>query len=206
MASISFKRSSLENFNKYNSLLVGNAFTPPPSASDFDLLETTILGSDAASVSFTSLNSTYGSDYKHLQLRTVARSNRASNADDFVLRINGITSTDYTRHVLFNDGSNVNSSSATSQTFITAGRISAANEDSNIFAPTVIDILDPFSASKNTTVRSLTGYAGASDFIYFQSGALFNTAAVTSITLFAKDGTNLIANSRFSLYGLKAGA
>ena len=66
-----------------------------------------------------------------------------------------------------------------------------------------MDILDPY-ATKNKTVRSLSGNSGGSDSqVRLMSSAWLNTTSVTSITILG-DGGDLVSGSRFSLYGIKA--
>jgi hypothetical protein len=183
----------------YNSMLAGNSVFVLPA---YELIESTILDTATSSVLFDSLD-TYASTYKHLQIRALGRSTRSSTGDSLAMRFNGITTTSYTRHVLFNAGSATPSSTgAVSQTSLTAGRISAANTTANVFGATVLDILDYSSTTKNTTIRALSGFIANETALYFESGMLVNTSAITSIELFAGTG-NLVAGSRFSLYGIK---
>jgi hypothetical protein len=72
----------------------------------------------------------------------------------------------------------------------------------NIFGSAVIDILDPFSTTKNTTTRSLGGHNSSTARLYLGSGAYYSTAAVTSITVGPNSGS-ILAGSRFSLYGIR---
>jgi hypothetical protein len=164
------------------------------AAGAYDLLETTVLGTTATSVSFSSLSSTY-SAYKHLQLRMVA----SSDVDQVVnLRMNGITTAVYSRHILRGDGGSVVSSNSINQGFI---RLSETKATANIFTPMVVDILDFNDANKNTTVRCLSGL-WADTYIEFISGVYRQTTAVDSLTI-SVPANNFIAGSRFSLYGIK---
>ena len=77
------------------------------------------------------------------------------------------------------------------------------------FGVAVLDILDAFSTTKNTTTRSLTGMTMASvdvdakRTITLFSGVLFSTVAVSDIVLSGEYGGNFVAGSRFSLMGVK---
>lgn len=168
------------------------------AASDYDLLETEILTGTQSSVTFSSLNSTYGSTYQHLQVRIVARSNRAANTDSIDLVLNGAT-TNYRYHALRGSGSAVASFTGT-PAYIDTSFIPAASDTANSFGPKVIDILDPFSTSKNTTTRTLWGQASNETWIGLFSGGWFDTSAVDSIALECNTGS-FITGSRFSLYG-----
>jgi hypothetical protein len=170
------------------------------AAGAYDLLETTVLGSNTASVTFSSLGSY--SDYKHLQIRATIRTARSINGDFHYIRFNSDTGSNYAYHELVGQGSSVASSASTSQTYIQYSRAPGTTNTANVFSSAVIDILDFNNSSKNTTIRSLSGYEAATDAISLFSGVWLSTAAVTSITLL-QPSFNTLAGSRFSLYGIK---
>ena len=171
----------------------------------YDLIQTHIVsGTATASVLFDSL-ATYASDYKYLQLRMTGRTTRTgSDSDFFGVRFNGDSGNNYANHNIGNSGaSSVSSFFVTSQTDkIFVERIAATDATANVFGAVVLDIADPYSTTKNTTVRFLGGVLTSSPFIRFASGMFINTAAISSISVFA--GTNnLLAGSRISLYGIR---
>lgn len=167
------------------------------SAGSFDLLETQVLGSSTASVTFSSLG-TY-SNYKHLQIRVAARTDRSGAADDnVIMRFNGDSGSNYSCHNLRGNGSSVISGALTNETKIVARAI--GGNDGN-FGAVVIDILDAFETTKYKTSRSLGGYA--TNIVELGSGSWRNTAALTSILLDQDVGSNFLTGSRFSLYGIK---
>ncbi len=188
-------------------VLAAQAEAAPAAAGSYDLLETEILTGTTASVTFSSLNSTYGSTYQHLQIRMVARSDEAgsSNLRDLRIQVNADTGTNYAAHVLRGDGAGVYSNAATSQTSV-ATAMSMLPRPSNPttqFGAAVIDVLDAFSSSKYSTFRILGGAKpDGEDQIWLGSGLWMNTNALTEIKLFANSG-NFGSNSRFSIYGLK---
>jgi hypothetical protein len=57
------------------------------SSDTFELLETSILNSNTTSVTFSNLNSTYGSTYQHLVFRIVARGSDADSGTGTALRV-----------------------------------------------------------------------------------------------------------------------
>jgi len=173
-----------------------------PAASDYELISTTVLGSDTNSVTFSGLG-TSGAAYKHLQLRVTARSSNGAVGDSLGLRFNGDSGSNYAEHVLYGNGSSVASGAGSSQTFMSAMTIAGNSAGASIFGSGVIDILDFSQTTKNKTLRSLSGNQ-AQPFIQLRSGLWMSTSAVTSINLFSANGaTNLLTGSRFSLYGLK---
>jgi len=81
---------------------------------------------------------------------------------------------------------------------VTAGSLAA-----NIYAVSVIDILDYANTSKNKTIRALDGMdANGSGQVILNSGLWINTAAITSVTLQAS-ASSFTTASHFALYGIK---
>jgi hypothetical protein len=169
----------------------------PAFSSDYELIETAIVsGTSTSSITFSSLG-TYSSTYKHLQIRMTTRDTRTSNGQNLsLLRFNSDSGANYSSHQLFAIGS----AGEANTTFIYGGYNSTDANTTGNFAGSVIDILDPFSTTKNKTTRTLTGTA--TNNIRLLSGNWRNTAPVTSIQLVA-DSFNYVAGSRFSLYGIK---
>ena len=171
----------------------------PAFESDYELIETTILGSATASVTFSSLD-TYASTYKHLQIRLVARGDRSSVSSTVNLRINTDTGSNYAFHLLGGSGSgSPYTYGEANSNRIPTGDIAAASSTANAFGSLVIDLLDPYSTTKNKTIRSFGGYGGQ---LSIFSGHRRNTESTTSISLIAAIDS-FIAGSRFSLYGIK---
>jgi hypothetical protein len=168
---------------------------------DYELISTTILGTATASVTFSSLGD-YASTYKHLQIRTVARGNNASQNVAMDLRLNGDTSANYALHLLEGTGSIVYSFAQTSTDVIFLTQIPANSFTANGFGAATTDILDAYSTTKNKTVRTLAGYGGSVNSIQMTSGHRRSTDSTTSIQVFSRSGS-FIAGSRFSLYGIK---
>jgi hypothetical protein len=164
----------------------------------YELIQTQILGSTQSAITFSSLGG-FSSTYRHLQIRFVARDSLADTGQNISLKLNAATST-YRSHRLIGDGSTVSTDSSTSMNIA----LSQSNSDTaNSFGVTVLDLLDAFSSTKNTTVRSLTGTGGSSfRRIMFRSGAWFTTDSITSIELAVASG-GFVSGSRFSLYGIR---
>ena len=177
----------------------------PAVASDYDLLETEILTGSQASVTFSSLNSTYGSTYQHLQLRLVTRQN-AAGSEPFGIRFNGDTSSSHTMHGLYGDGSSANSRYEAANDAFDRIAYSGNSDVADGFGATIIDILDAFETTKYTTVRALSGET-SSNYITLTSGVYLKTNAIDSILIQKFTGSaDYYTGSRFSLYGLKKAA
>ncbi len=171
---------------------------------DYELISTTVLSSSAASVTFSNLG-TAAAAYKHLQIRLTARSDSGSAYEQIMVRANGVTSAAYSRHRLVGNGSTVsNTESYASITQMELGSIVGGTGTTYAFGVGLIDVSDFASSSKNKTFRSLSGSnVTGQNVISFESGAWFNTAAITSISLDRIFGSNFVTGSRFSLYGMR---
>jgi hypothetical protein len=169
--------------------------------SDYELIETQILGSSQASITFSSLG-TYSSTYKHLQLRIAARIGRATNGG-VELRFNSDSGSNYPIHGLVAGGSSVTSYGFASQTSAYIYRFPGTNSSANQFGAAVVDLLDVY-ATKNKTIRALGGFLSSEGTqLGLSSSAWLNTSSVTSILLQGEGASSLPAGSRFSLYGIK---
>ena len=203
MAVVKLSTAGLTNYAQYSSMLAGNApFNPiPPSA--YDLLETTTLTSSASSVTFSGLVAY--SDYAHLQVRAVLRSNYAGSSDVLHAYVNGDTGNNYARHNLTGRGSqgDVISGSSTSQQYFGRPSIKGAGGVANSYMPLIFDLLDFSNTSKNSTARMIAGDAENSETVEMHSGLWLNTDAITSLTMTGAFGTALVTGSRLSIYGIK---
>lgn len=159
------------------------------AAGAYELISTTL---GTSPLTFSSIPSTY----KHLQLRIVQRS---SGSTQFI-RFNGDTGSNYVRHELRGNGTNVTSSASTAQTYIAPGFVvNSGGTPSGAHSAFIIDILDYASTTNNKTVRMFGGGLDDADkYIALNSGLWLSTAAINSIGL-----TYATSTSRFSLYGVK---
>lgn len=199
MAVKSLLQSSLTNDNYYRSMLVGNQAYNPGA---FELIETQLISSQTGSVTFSNL-SAYAGTYKHLQIRYTVRGTRPANGDGFIIRFNGDTAANYSRHALLGYGTAVDFYGLGSQTYGDAGSCPGTSTPAGTFAGTVLDVLDAFSVTKYKTTRALSGQPGAQLEVRLCSGSWRSLSAVSSITLAVQSGNDIVANSRFSLYGIR---
>jgi hypothetical protein len=172
------------------------------AAGSFELISTTILGSNQTSVTLdiSGLSATY----KHLQIRMAARQ-IGDGFGGMDMRANSDSGSNYSMHRLWGNGSSVSSNANTSQTMAQIAYLNRSNS-SDAFTGVVLDILDPYSTNKNKTFRTLFGVPNTSSGNYngIFSGAWYSTSAMTSITLYADSGGGTFGtNSRFSIYGIK---
>jgi hypothetical protein len=172
-------------------------------AGAYELISSEILGSSQSSVTFSSLGD-YSSTYKHLQIRASVRLDRSGESNDlFCIRYNGDTGANYSFHRLSASGSAVQSEGAASGNEVVITYVAATTATAGLYTGMVIDILDAYNTSKNTTTRTFMGQGGADRLLGLFSSVWLNTSALTSINLRGLNSTGITAGSRFSLYGIK---
>jgi hypothetical protein len=169
----------------------------------YELIQSSILGSDQATIDFTSLG-TYSSTYKHLQLRIVSRGSNSNPWTQYRLRFNGDGTTSYDRHFFFGSAGTVGATAHVNDSGFLDGQTQTGNSGtSGAFGASVVDILDAYSTTKNKTLRNFGGRRpGGDDPIIFGSGLWRNTGSITSMEITNTAG-NFLTGSRFSLYGIK---
>lgn len=179
-----------------------NSITPV-AAGDFFSIATVTLSSGAGTVSFTSIPSTY----KHLQIRGIAQSNRATYPSDALklLTVNGSAPAQNTNFWSQNGSSEITNDA-------NGYRISWINSNaqnlSTLFSGFVIDVLDYTNTNKAKTFRAIGGFdangAAYNPGIIGFSGTLWNsTSAITSLEFSPGEGSQFNTGSQFALYGIK---
>lgn len=180
---------------------------------DFYQIATTTVGSGGtASITFSSIPQTY----KHLQLRWVARDNRATySADDFKFQLNG-NSTPSSYANMRMQGYNTTmyyesypSNHAAQLPGFLAGAPSASGGNiANSFGVGIIDIYDYTNTNKNKTLKGISGEqsnqngANTGGAMGLYSGLFLSTSAITSIYIAPGNATLLSEFSTFALYGV----
>jgi hypothetical protein len=159
-----------------------------------------------SSITFTSIPSTY----KHLQIRYSAFTNRSgAGLDDFNMRINADTGSNYSTHRLYGNGATASGDATAVSSSSMVGISYCGTTVANYPGSAVIDFLDYANTNKAKVVRSFSGIdvngtvSGVPGYIFLTGGAWYNTSALTSITLFSNNGATITQNSQFSLYGIK---
>lgn len=174
-------------------------------AGAYELIETKLITTNTASVTFSSIPQTY----KHLQFITNARANTENPSDYHFIRFNGDSTINYAYHTTVGDGNSVSSNSNIAANSIgqsmTDIRIPGSGNPVGIFGSWVFDILDYSNSSKNQVIRGVGGYMGSSvGKVGIMSGLRTNLSAISSVTFYIGSGSSqYISGSRFSLYGIK---
>lgn len=152
----------------------------------------TVGSGGAASVTFSNIPQTF----THLQLRGTSSN---SNSVDINIRLNGVSTSIYSWHLLAGNGA---TASSANQVSVAQGYVGYADAGTNP-ASYIVDILDYTNTNKNRVVRTMFGRDNnGSGNVIFSSSLLNSTSAVTSLTVFPGAGT-FNQNSRFDLYGIQ---
>lgn len=176
----------------------GNLWAP---GKDYDSIATTTVGAGgAASVTFSSIPSTY----KYLQIRFIARGTLAdSNADVYCYLNSDTNQANYARHFLRGNGAAASAGGAGASAIPIAGYISGSLSTASVYGAGVIDVLDYTNTNKYKTVRSLAGYdQNGQGSIYLFSNLYMQTTAISSINFVVQSG-NFEQYTQFALYGVK---
>jgi hypothetical protein len=194
MAIKSLDKSSLVTPQTTNSMLAGYSFQ------DYELIESVFLASATSSVTFNNLNQ-YATEYKHLQIRLVARASQSGAQGLVWATLNGDSGGNYSLHRISGTGSSVVSAGSAGQPNFYFGLVPAGSATANSFSGAIVDIFDAYSTIKNTTIKTSTGNVDNPEVVIY-SGAWYNLSAINLITMTNFSG-NFVTGSRFSLYGIR---
>lgn len=152
----------------------------------------TVDSGGATSITFSSIPQ----NYTHLQIRGIAKGSGALR-----IRFNGDSTSTYNNHYLEGSGATVVAGYDTNA-FITV--YSAISGTANVFAGTVLDILDYTNTNKYKTTRSLSGLDvnGTGGYVDFDSGLWRSTSAISSIEIYNSAAANFSQYTQFALYGI----
>jgi len=182
--------------------LNGGLFGQPDS---LEALESSVFGSDASSVTFTSAGSSASpwTEYQDLMIVSYARSAVAgTSAGGLTVRLNAASST-YRLQYLYG---NISTATASweSNDGARLGATARAGWTANTFGGARAYLSD-INSAKWKVVTGMSGVADASRGDVMQVTTLWeNTDAVTSIVILDAGGGNILTGSRFDLYGLRA--
>lgn len=174
------------------------------ASGSFESIASTTLSNEAADITFSNIPSTY----KHLQIRGVSRASGNGISGAGFVELNGATSSDYAFHFISAGGGGgtiIEVIGGANQTYMWLFHSAGSLNVNNYFSPFVIDIYDYANTNKSTTLRSLSGFVsnnGSETSSRIFTGLYTPTTAVSSIKLYI-NGSNLMAKSQISLYGVK---
>ena len=169
-----------------------------PTGAYDSIATTTVGGAGAASITFSSIPSTY----THLQIRGINKTTAGTGNEWLTFQVNGATTNIAARHTLYGDGSTITSEGeTTTQSYWFA--FGSADSTASVFGAVIMDVLDYANTSKNKTFKTLSGWdKNGSGFSAFNSNLWNSTSAITSLTIIPR--TNSFAQyTSFALYGIK---
>ena len=169
-------------------------------------IASTTLGSDAASVTFTSTDDGQVGDwsqYMDLVLVAYVRSDRGSTSADTALRLNNDSSTtNYRTQRLYGDGSSASAGSGTGWSGFYLGNVLANGATANAYSSLLVNIFDINSGKYKTAItRNSSDRNGAGE-VWLVAGTWESQAAITEIDFYAYTTHNLKSGSRFDLFGV----
>lgn len=167
----------------------------------YTLINSNVLTSSAASVTFSSIPATY----TDLVLRCSIRSNDVTGNPDGYIRINGSTSALGSTTTLAGTGAAAASYSYTAQANVKLiTTLNGSNSTANTFASTEIYIPNYAGTTDNKVVSSFAAQEGnvaSPVYITAHAGLWRATTAISQIDYFPASG-NLASGSSFYLYGI----
>lgn len=182
---------------KASSLIAGYGF----GVDEMDLIARTTVGAGGTgAVTFSSIPQTY----QHLHIRVTARSaEQGTPYSNLGVRINGDSTANYSRHLLYGNGTSAIAAGDTGNTSSSYFYMAGDTATANAFGVALFDVLDYAVSTKVRVIRGISGWdSNGSGFIALGSGALMSsTAAVTSIT-FLPSSSSYRQHSVLSLYGV----
>jgi len=163
-------------------------------AKTYEPIATATANGSQTSITFSSISGSY------TDLMLVFNGADATTAEDFCVRVNGDTGTNYSRTWLTGNGSAASSGRATSASFMKPHQNAYMGTD---FAYNYI--MQFMNYSNSTTYKSvLCRGNGAPSGVDAIVNLWRNTAAITTILCYTGAATNFANGSTFTLYGIKA--
>ena len=168
-----------------------------------EAIATQYLEADAASVTFSSIPSSY----EHLQVHGSHRATGWSGGQAFYIEFNGVSSNTYASHTMVAANSTALGQRLDSQPYIKIyDGIHGSLADMTEYATILLDVHDYRDTNKNTTVQfqMFDAITHSNDVrATFGTGFWESTAAITQIKFTPSNGS-LLRGSEYTLYGLKS--
>jgi hypothetical protein len=159
----------------------------------YTLIDSEVLASAAASVTFTSIPA----DYRDLVLVAQVTAETASSVQMRV-RFNGDTGSNYNLVYMFASGASPLSGADTNETYFQIGK---SNSTNTTFSQGIMQVMDYSATDKHKTCLNRANDKSG-DAVTAGAARWANTAAITSISIIGNN--NYGAGSTFYLYGISA--
>jgi len=169
-------------------------------------IATTTLGSDTATVTFTSTDDGQVGDwsqYMDLVLVIYARTAGAGSTDrEMNMQLNNDTGTNYDAQKLRGYGSGVTASAASGAARFNIGQNPSTNATANIFGATITTLFDINSGKYKSGLSQTACDLDGSGAVELWGLTWKSQAPITEIDLYDLYGSNLLTGSSFSLFGV----
>jgi hypothetical protein len=164
----------------------------------YEPIATATSSGSTSTFSFTSVPSTY----TDLMLVCSLRSSFAIADHDTLIRVNGNSSSIYSRTKLEGNGSSASTSVNSNQSGFYSGQVQGASSTSGVFSTQIIQIN---SYSNTSTFKTfLSRNNTPTNYVSAIVGLWRNTSAINQVDILNADGSNWISGSTATLYGIKA--
>ena len=186
---------------KYDDMLAGNS-PYIPRATVYESIATQVLGTNATTVTFSAIPSTYQS----LQIRINGKGVSVANfGGTYQIRFNGDTGANYAYAAWYYDPTPATTAQANMTSMDWAG-VMPLNGSSitNMWGVSIVDINNYANTTLEKSLKTFSGWCGNTvdiGYTTMSSGLWQNTAAVNSVTL--NHNNTWLAGSEFALYGIK---
>jgi hypothetical protein len=150
------------------------------------------LGAAAASITFSSIPGTY----TDLVMVAQCISTSSGTSSSIGVQFNNDTATNYSRTLLYGDGS---TAASTRDSSAIASNILYYEGNTN-FAPNILNIMNYANTTTNKTFIARANFAGST--VRLGVGLWRSTAAITSITILPSGASSFASGSTFNLYGI----
>ena len=168
-----------------------------------EAIATQYVEADVASVTFSSIPSTY----EHLQVHGSHRATGTSGGQAFYIELNNDSGSNYASHTMVAANSNKIGQTTSAEAYIKIyDGIHGSHTITSEYAALLLDVNDYLDTNKNTTVQfqMFDAITYSNDVrATFGTGMWNSTAAVTQIKFTPSNG-NLMRGSCYTLYGLKS--
>ena len=164
-------------------------------ASTYTPIATTTLGSAQASYTFSSISGSY----TDLVLVLSGRSAASATTDTYVMQFNGDTGTNYSRTRLLGTGSAASSANRINATTIDFEGMAANTGASGVYGVAIVNLQ---GYSRTTNAKTVLIRGNDTNYVEATVGLWQSNAAITSINLATASGSNLMAGSTFTLWGI----
>ena len=158
----------------------------------YALIESQVLGSATATVTFSSIPETY------TDLVLVVMAKNSASDGDLCIRFNSDTATNYSYTFMYTNGASVLSTRGS-----TINRMRIGRTDNTNAYPNIIHIQD---YANTTTFKTAVSRSQNTSLVLTNVGLWRKTPeAITSISIIDDNGLNFTTGSTFRLYGIQAG-